>query len=314
MKRKRFAGKTLLLTLTAMLVAAPAFAALHWPWPDTSKHPRVILYADQNMATDFKEHPDWFAKDFVVAGFYISKVVYGQSDEAIRMYGYLHQKFIYNKIYLGSYMSATTVIHELSLTKYPADAVSMEELSPKTKLLGPWMRDGTHQVVDLTDPASRKDLQNNIHLLWAHVPVQLRFLDNAAVHPRVAAGQPWAAYCANMKELRKLAEYTDANTMFNVFVRPWEMSDEETKQLIDAVGWGNAVSLPLPWSKSIKDDKNANAWAIYRYRQMLKAGLAIVLVPSDDAPEEALVHWVSTWKQKGDHIYYAFPEWKAPTL
>ncbi len=303
--------KRLLFFALAVMLGSAAATAL--PWPDPKKSPRVILYADQMLVEQYMhDHPEWFQHDFLVGGFYIKDVVYGESDAAIKKSGFLRQTLRRKRILYGSYISGTTVIHELSLTKYPADAVSIEDLPPKMHYLGAWLRQPDQTVVDLSDTYSREELQKAIHQLWQHTPSLMRFIDNAAVHPRVALLQPWDAYCKNMAELRDMAEAAKANVIFNVFVRPWELSDKEVNQLTAAVGPGNAISLPLPWSKSIKDDKTANAWAIYRYRQILKSGVVVILIPSDDAPIEELIHWTSTWKKPNDHIYYASPIWEAP--
>jgi hypothetical protein len=313
MLRKQIVRKILLLLALAATFGASAASAITFPWPNPQLHHRIILYADQTLGSEMSEHPEWFDKDFLVAGFYIKDVVYGKSDDAIHKYASLRQKiFDKNKWYAGTYISGTTVVRELSLSKYPVNAVSMEDLSIKTHYLGTWLREPDQTVVDLSDVHSRRDLQNFIRLLWLHVMTPIRFIDNAAVHPGVAKMQPWSVYCQNMQELRNIAQGLKASTIFNIFVRPWEMSNQDMKQLVEAVGAGNAVSLPLPWSLSIKDDKNANAWAIYRYRQLLDNGIVVIVIPSVEAPEEKLIAWVSSWRRPNDHIYFATPTWKAP--
>jgi hypothetical protein len=121
-----------------------------------------------------------------------------------------------------------------------------------------------------------------------------------------------------MAELVFRAERINSNLIFNVFVRPWQMTNPEASQLIDAVSGngGNALVLSLPWSKTIKDDKAANFVAIFRYRQLLAHGIAIILVPSEDTKTdgsvEDLINWVSTWSRPRDHLYFAFPYWAQP--
>jgi hypothetical protein len=304
--RITFACTVLALTLLG------ASSATSFTWPDPRKHPRVILTANQSLADDMEAHPEWFTNDFVIGGFSIKDVPYGQSSDAIRKFAFLRQRFQRNGIIVGSYISGTTAIHELSLRQFPANAVSMEDLSVKTRYLGPWLRDPTQAVVSLSDKALRRDFENEIRILWLHVISPVRFVDNAAVHPRVAPMQPWTDYCDHMKALRIIATSLRATVIFNVFVRPWELSEQETKQLIEAVGRGNAIALPLPWSKQIKNDKNATGWAIYRYRQLLDAGIAVIMIPSSDAPTRDLIHWVWTWSKPNDLIYYSTPTWSDP--
>jgi len=309
----RIVGLFFFGSVAALCVAASAHA-IAFQWPDSSTHPRVILAADQDVEEYLQNHPDWFASDFLVAGLYVKDVAYGQSDAAMEQMSALYSELRQKHILSGSYISGTTALHELTLTKYPANAASIEDMSLKVHYLGPWIREPDQQVVDLKDGLSRHELQFDIRELWLHIPVVMRFVDNAAVHPRVARMQPWNVYCDNISALRGGAEAGNGNAVFNIFVRPWEMSNDDMKQLINAVAGngGNGVSFPLPWSKSIKDDKNALGWAIYRYRQLLDHHISVILVPSDDAPQNDLYNWMYSWRRPGDRLYIAWPYWEAP--
>ena len=245
----------------------------------------------------------------------IGGVTYGHSDEAIGTYKRIRSKLRYRNIYVASAISGTTALHDIDVKEYPANAASIEDMTVKVHYLGAWMRDPKQQVVDLSDPMSRRELQQGIERLWTHVHGPVRLVDNAAVHPGVARLQAWKDYCDNIKALRELGERAlHINTVFNVFVRPWQLTDVETKQLTDAVAGlgGNGISLPLPWSESIKNDTVANNWAIYRYRQILDRGITVILIPSDDAPRNDLYKWVNTWRRRTDRIYFATPFQEVP--
>lgn len=294
-----------------LLTASPAFAWV-FPWPDPRQHPRVILTADQKLGDFLDSNPEWFVNDFLVAGLTINTTVYGESEDMIENRRILHDKLQYHNIAVGSAVSGTTVQPELTLTQYPDNAVSLEDMSVYTRYLGQWTRDPKQQVVDISDLPSRRELQNGIRDLWQNTLEIVRFVDNAAVHPGVAHMQPWASYCENMKDIREFAHNNRETIVFNVFMRSWELTDTETLQLISAVGYGNAISLPLPWSKSIKNNKNANGWAIFRYQQMLNNGIVLIFIPSNDAPEKDLYEWLATWRRPSDHVYLALPYWKEP--
>jgi hypothetical protein len=306
-------GIRFVITLVAaLLLASPASA--RFGWPDPATHPRVIFNADQSLAGYMDEHPEWFQNDFLVTSLYVKDVPYGQSDTARKTFVRIQDKLWDRGINFGSYVSGTTAIPEMSLTKFPPDAVSIEDMSVKVGYLGPWLRDPQQKAVDLKDPASFFALETGIGDLWRHTHGIVRFIDNAAVHPRVASMQPWENYCLNIKLLRAYEETQGIVTIFNVFVRSWEMTDKETKLLIDAVaGHGyNAVSFPLAWSREIKDDKTANGWAIYRYRQMLDGGMVLIFVPSAEANVYELSGWLATWRRPYDRVYIAAPYWDPP--
>ena len=241
-----------------------------------------MLYADQGIESYLQDHSDYFKGDFLLAGLFIGDVKYGESGAAMDRYAE-----IYSKLYKQRILQALTSLEPRRFMGFRSSnirrtPVSIEDMSVKVRYLGPWMREPDQLVVDLRDKNSRNALEGAISDLWKHVRVLMRFVDNAAVHPRVASLLPWDAYCQNIGALRGIAQSQHANVIFNVFARTWEMTDKDTKMLTDAVAGNgnNGISFPLPWSKSIKDDKTANAWAIYHYRQILNKHIAVILIPS----------------------------------
>lgn len=313
MLRTRIAGIEFVSVVLAIIFFSTSAASTGvFQWPDPHLHSRIILTGDQTLMEAMVQYPNYFNRDVLIAGFNIKDVPYGESDGAKNKFITIRQRLLSKGITFGTYVSGTTVIHELSLRHFPADAVSIEDLSVKTRYKGTWIRDPGQAVIDLSDKQSRMDLEHEIRILWLHAFVPVHFVDNAAVHPRVAPMQHWEDYCTHMRQLRIISESLKANIIFSIFMRSWELNDQETKQLIDAMGKENAIALPLPWSKSIKDDPNANGWAIARYRQLLDAGIVLIMIPSDDAPIRALMKWVSTWRRPTDKIYYSTSYWGEP--
>ena len=280
-------------------------------WMDSRTHPRVILYADETIEEAIAAHPSWFDKDFVIAGLGFTFREYGQYDEA-KVRSMRFRNTLTGHYSSGRLISGTTVMRDSDIRQYPSPAVAIEDMPFKTRYLGTWMRNPKQAVLDLSDTATRDGFVQAVRVQWSQFRTSVQFVDDAAVHPRVAQLQPWAAYCDTIKALRDMANELNSRIIFGVFVRPWEMTEPESKQLIDAIGSGNGIALPLPWSKSIENDKTANAWAIYRYRQMLNAGMAVIMIPSDDAPLKDIMTWVASWRAPQDKIYFAAPVWNAP--
>ena len=62
--------------------------------------------------------------------------------------------------------------------------------------------------------------------------------------------------------------------IFNLALNVGEMSDEETAQLINAVGSGGTLVM-TPWEKTIQRNPAATERAKKRYRQLLDTGMGI---------------------------------------
>jgi len=302
------------IALAALLLFASPVIAARFAWQNPATHPRVIVNADQGLLDALTQHPGWFNDDFLVASFVIDDVPYGAGDGAANFYGRIRKILWRRNINFGTYVSGTTAIPDLQLTVFPPNAVSIEDMSIKTKYLGNWLRDTRQQVVDLRDLESLKNLEYGIAALWRQQPGQVRFIDNAAIHPQVYRMLPWLSYCINMALLRTYNESKGVVSIFNVFVRPWELTEEETNQLIAAVAGNdqNALSFPIPWMRQLKDDKARTAWAIYRYRQLLDHGIVIILIPSADADSYELTGWLATWRRPFDRVYIAAPYSEPP--
>ena len=169
------------------------------------------------------------------------------------------------------------------------------------------------KLIDVTDPETRRAFHAGIRRLWEQSPAPVRFVDNAAVHSSTGVGQPWSSYCANIEEIRKLGESMGSLQIFNISVHVGEMSDEETRLLIKAVG-PDGILLEMPWHKNIQNSPAATERARKRYRQLLDSGMGIILAPPGVAPPQDLVDWVRTWRKPTDHLYLAGAFFKAPDM
>ena len=168
-------------------------------------------------------------------------------------------------------------------------------------------------LVDVTDSDTRHAFQAGIKRLWEKYPAPVRFVDNAAIHHSTGKGQPWASYCANIEEIRKLGESMGSLQIFNISVHVGEMSDEETRLLTKAVGSGG-ILLEMPWHQNIRNSPAATERAKLRYRQLLDSGIGIILAPPGAEPPQELVNWVRTWRQSTDHLYFGGAFYKAPEM
>jgi hypothetical protein len=92
------------------------------------------------------------------------------------------------------------------------------------------------------------------------------------------------------------------------------MSDQDTQELIDALGRDNGIALEMPWHPSIQRSPEATAKAVRRYRQLLDAGLVVIMIPTPDQPATLLSGWIRTWRKPTDHLYIGGIFWKPPDM
>ena len=304
--------KRVLVSVLAFTALAAASAhsssenAFHWP--DSSQYSRVIVNATQGIETRPRE---WFAKDKLVTDFGIVNLEAIGQDKAEKDYEAIRQLLLSYGLAVGTYVSGTSVVPEAKETQWPWPRVPIEWMPSGSRYNGTWPDTPYRKMIDVTDPATRHALQDGIKRLWQQHPAPVRFVDNAAAHHAVGGPQPWAGYCANMEEIRKLGESMGSVQIFNVAVHVEDLSDEETRQLIQAVGSGG-IALEMPWPKNIRDNPAKAERAKQRYRQLLDTGMGIIMVPAGAAPPQELVDWVRTWRKPGDHLYFNGAFFKAP--
>jgi hypothetical protein len=188
--------------------------------------------------------------------------------------------------------------------------VATEDMPPTAHYVGSWPGHPTVQFIDVSDSETRHAFQSRVRQLWERVPAPVRFVDNAAIHRSAGQGQPWAAYCKNIQELRSIGESRGSKLIFNVTLHIGMLSDSEAELLIQAVK-GGGIALEMPWHRNIGRDKAATQDAMRRYRQFLDRGIAVVLIPADTS-EDQLASWVRTWRKPQDHLYMSGSFWKAP--
>jgi hypothetical protein len=209
-------------------------------------------------------------------------------------------------------VSGSTVLPESEQSHYPPAAVSIEQMPPTARYVGSWPGHPSRKIINVADPETRHAFQARIRELWEATRVPIRYVDNIPPHPKMLAVQPWAASCKHMEELRRLAESLGSRVMFNIPMLVGDLSDEEARQLIEAVGQGG-ISLEMPWHARVRQSKEATERTARRYRQLLDSGMAILMIPVK-TPEDELTNWVRSWRKPTDHIYLSGPFWKAPDL
>jgi hypothetical protein len=300
-----FAG----ILVLAVSVTRPA---QHGPfqWPDSSHYWRVLVNVNQYIES---RPPAWFAKDRVVTDLTVINVS-PESHDAAEHYAKIRKLLESRRIAVGTYISGTTVVPEGVQTTYPLVAVPIEQMPATAKYVGSWPGHAERKIIDVTDPATRHAFQAGITQLWQQSPAPIRFVDNAAIHPAVErTPQPWQAYCENIKEIRKIAESQNSRAIFNISMHVGLMSDEETRQLIEAVGPENGIALEMPWHASIQKSPEATAKAVARYRQLLDSGMVVIMLPVN-IEASVLSDWIRTWRKSSDHLYISGIFWKAPDL
>ncbi len=306
----RHVARALTISLTVIFaVVALTSATAPYQWHDSSHFSRVIVNATGGIESRPRE---WFAQDKLVTDFRIVDVDPTNSAAA-------EQKYMATRSYLaslglsvGTYVSGTSVIPEAKEAYWPWAVVPAEWMPATSKYSGSWPGLPFRKLIDVSDPATRHGLQMGIKRLWEQSPAPVRFIDNAGIHRSTsAATQPWFSYCQNIEEIRKLAESMGSMAIFNLALNVGEMSDEETTQLIRAVGSGG-ILLEMPWAKGIQANPTATERAKKRYRQMLDTGMGIIIAPPGQGPSQQLVDWVNTWRKPSDHLYFAGVFYKQP--
>ena len=307
----RLAAKALKISLTVILaVVTLRSATASYQWHDSSHFSRVIVNATGGIESRPRE---WFAQDKLVTDLRIVDVDPTNSAAAEQKYTAIRSYLGSLGLSVGTYASGMSVIPEAKESYWPWAVVPIEWMPATSKYSGTWPNMPFRKLIDVSDPATRHGLQMNIKRLWEQSPAPVRFIDNAAIHRSLgpSLAQPWIDYCKNMEEIRKLAESMSSLAIFNLALNVGEMSDEETTELIHAVGSGG-ILLEMPWAKGIQANPAATERAKKRYRQLLDTGMGIILAPPGQGPSQELVDWVSTWRKPSDHLYFAGVFYKQP--
>ncbi len=305
----RLALKISLTVLLAVVTLRSSTAP--YQWHDSSHFTRVIVNATEGIESRPRE---WFAQDKLITDFRITGVNPENSAAAEQKYGAIRSYAAKTLgLAVGTYVSATAVIPEAKEAYWPWAAVPIEWMPATSRYSGTWPGMLFRKLVDVGDPATRQALQAGIKRLWEQSPAPVRFIDNAAIHRSVgpAIAQPWSDYCKNIEEIRKLAESMGSRAIFNLALNVGEMSDEETTELINAVGSGG-IMLEAPWAKGIQRNPAATDRAKKRYRQLLDTGMGIIVAPPGYGPSQELVDWVNAWRKSSDHVYFAGVFYKQP--
>jgi len=300
----------LLLVVLLLTIAMRGTSQTQFTWPDSSEYNRVIVNANQYIAKYLTAHPSMFLGDRVVLDLSIDEANRIGSQAAQLQYTSVRALLESRGMAVGTYVSGTSVIPLATEPRWPYGNVPIEWMSPSSRYAGSWPKNPDRKLIDVTDPATRQALQAGIARLWKDNPAPIRFVDNAAAHRAQGATQPWHAYCLHLGEIRGMADAQAAKAVFNIAMLVGMLSDVEVQELIKAVGT-HGILIEQPWAPYIRNDPGRTRQAMAQYRQLLDAGMAIILLPFD-VPGEALSSWVRTWRKPKDHLYIGGSFFKAP--
>jgi hypothetical protein len=307
-------AKVLLFSLVIALLASPVVTSQTrspaLQWPDSSHYWRILVNVNQYIANRPRE---WFAQDKVITDLQILDVTPAKLDSAIEQYNRLRRDLESRGMYVGTYISGRTVGPAAEQSAYPPGSVAIEQMPANARYSGTWPGQPERKIIDVRDPDTRHALQAGIRQLWESAPAPLRFVDNAAIHTALGRGEPWKQYCENMGEIRHIAEAQGSRVIFNIAMHVGLMSDEDARELIDAIGPQNGIALEMPWHPNIQRSPQETAKAVARYRQLLDSGMVVVMIPVDMQPN-ILPDWIRTWRKPSDHIYISGIFWKPPDL
>jgi hypothetical protein len=282
-----------------------------YQWPDPRKNGIVLVNANQDIVTYLSNHPSWFQSGETVLDISVPNRPDrdASEQERIQVVNALHDK----GLTAGTYTSGTTVEPLAAIKLWPYDKVPIEWMPPDFGQAGSWPNESARRIIDLTDVRTRHALQDGMRRIWQGSSAPIRFVDNAASHSSTGGTQPWAAYCANIAEIRQVGESLGCRLVFNVSVHLAFLSDAEATQLVRAVGKDNGILLEQPWGDATRKSPELTRKAQARYRQLLDAGMVIVVLPVD-LPVDILMSWLKTWRHAGDRLYLGWPFFKEPWL
>lgn len=295
--------------LLIALILSCAASVPKFGWPDSDQYSRVIVNATQGIESRPRA---WFAHDKLITDFAITNVDQIGNDAAVKEYEVTRRILKSWGLAVGTYISGTTVLPETRETRWPWQTVPSEWMPATARYVGNWPTMPYRKIMDVSDPETMRSFHKGLKRLWEQSPAPVRFVDNAAIHSSAGKGQPWNAYCANILEIRKIGESMGSLQVFNVALHVGMLSNEETQDLITAVG-GNGIALEMPWSSAIRKDGSLSRNAEVRYRQLLDAGTGIILLPLD-VDAEQLASWVRTWRKPTDHLYIGGSFFKPPDM
>jgi hypothetical protein len=298
-----------LVALVNIQVSSNGEQAKAYRWHNSARYSRVIVNATQGIENRPRE---WFAQDQLVTDFAITNADSVGVVEAQKRYWAVRQQLESYGLVVGTYISGMSVRPKAEEQSWPPSMVAIERMPSTARYSGNWPGAPHRMLVDPSDPGTRHNLQNEILKLWKEVPAPVHFVDNVAIHRSCGAGAAWSAYCANIKEIRKMGESLGSVQVFNLAVHVGFMSDTETQQLIDAVG-SHGICLEMPWHRKFRQNAELTEKARLRYRQLLDSGMGIIMMPLDGDPQQ-LANWVWTWRKPSDHLYISGVFTKAPDM
>lgn len=303
---------TILLLASAFAIPAASHSnkSTSFQWPDSSHYWRILVNVNQYIESRPKA---WYIQDKVITDLDLINVPPGGQPAAEQQFNKIKKQLESRGIAVGTYISGTTTEPLAMQNTYPPVTVPLEQMPPTAHYTGNWPAHPERKIIDVTDAETRHAFQANIAQQWQSIPAPVRFVDNAAIHPAVQRNQPWDAYCANIEEIRKIAESQNSHVIFNISMHVGQMSDAEAQRLIQAIGPDNGIALEMPWHASIQKSPAATAKAVARYRQILDSGLVVIMIPVN-IEASTLSDWIRTWRKPTDHLYISAIFWKPPVL
>jgi hypothetical protein len=300
--------------------SAPSAVGAHSPssWPDADRYWGAMVNVNGYVTNYIKAHPSFFADVKMATDLTIAHVNFSNSSSASAaksLYEEAHIAMTGLGIITGNYISGSNVIAIENQRQYPYQAVQRGQMPPTAKYCGTWPGQSWRSFICVTDAATRKVFHDQIRMQWESIPAPLHLVDNAASYEGGPLGvQPWADQCANMKEINAVAQSLGQKVVFNVAWVPHQISAMDMATLVDALK-GAGISSEQPFETYVSSNSTLARRAIREYRQLLDAGIAVVMIAvarPGQATAEQLASWVSTWRRAGDSLYLSQAFWKKP--
>jgi len=296
-----------LIAALGLIAAQNVGARVALGWRNSQTFCRVIVNATQGIESRPR---GWFQRDWLITDFKITNVDSVGIEKAKEEYTATRAILESYGLAVGTYISGTNAMPRSHQSWWPPQTVAIEDMPDDARYQGTWPGNPARKIIDVTDKATRHAMQRAMQTIWKATPAPVRFVDNAAVHRSSGGAQDWSGYCANIREIRVMGSAMGSRQIFNIALNVAFMSDQETQLLIQAVG-DHGIALEAPWRRELRRNAELTEKTRARYRQMLDAGMAVVMLPLDGDPLE-LAEWVHTWRKSTDRIYIEGPFQKPP--
>jgi hypothetical protein len=293
-----------------LFISRTSHAAVTLPnWPNAVVYWGALVNANVAITTYLQENPSWFtnvklATDVESTGVNDSDPIAAHAAQS--SFNAAQQALTANGILGGDYISGSLVEPLADVQQYPFGRVAQQYMPSIAKYCGVWSSSEPYaQFVCFSDAPTMAAFHAIILRDWQQTHTRIHFVDNAGSLEGGYGDQSWAGQVQNMQVINQMAQSIGTRAIFNISMIPGEVSAADMNLLVNALR-GAGLALEEPWPAEVSSSPSLTAVAVQQYRQLLDAGIAVVMIQIDssgEATSQQLKSWVRTWRKPGDRLY-----------